>query len=143
MQVALQQAILDQENAYYALPCCPSPFHGFQQAFGLDSTAQGDIDAALTELANFLEGKGATGRFSTWSLPVNMSMIAGMFDYACMYAEGKLEGKVDEAVMADCIAKAAGLDSIELDVYTAADGSTVDNYYLMALQPINFADYVG
>ena len=45
--------------------------------------------------------------------------------------------------MAECIAAAAGLDSIELDVYTAADGSTVDNYYLMALQPINFADYVG
>ena len=66
-----------------------------------------------------------------------------MFQYACKYAEGELEGKVDEAVMAECIAAAAGLDSIELDVYTAADGSTVDNYYLMALEPINFADYVG
>lgn len=143
MQVALQQAVLEQENAYYALPCCPSPFHGFQQAFGLESTAQGDIDAALKELANFLDSKNATGRFSTWSLPVNMSMIAGMYDYACAYAEGKLEGKVDEAFMAECIAKAASLESIELDVYTAPDGSTVDNYYLMALEPINFADYVG
>lgn len=72
-----------------------------------------------------------------------MSMIAGMYDYACAYAEGKLEGKVDEQFMAECIAKAASLESIELDVYTAADGSTVDNYYLMALEPINFADFVG
>ena len=143
MQVALQQAVLEQEDAYYALPCCPSPFHAFQQAFGLESTSQGDIGAALTELANFLDGKDATGRFSTWSLPVNMSMIAGMFDYACKYAEGEIEGKVDEAVMSECIAAAAGLESIELAVYTAADGSTVDNYYLMALEPINFADYVG
>ena len=74
---------------------------------------------------------------------MNMSMIAGMFDYACKYAEGEIEGKIDEELMAKCIAAAAGLDSIEMDVYTAADGSTVDNYYLLALEPINFADYVG
>ena len=34
LQVALQQAIVNEPNAYYALPCCPSPYHGFQEAFG-------------------------------------------------------------------------------------------------------------
>ena len=143
MQVALQQAVLGEENAYYALPCCPSPFHGFQEAFGLDSTAAGDIDAAIAELANYLDANGATGRFSTWSLPVNMTMIKGMFTYAQAWAEGKLESKIDQAYMEECFAKAAGLDSLSLTTYVNAEGNTVDNYFLMALSPIDFADYVG
>ena len=143
MQVALQQAVLEEEDAYYALPCCPSPFHGFQEAFGLESSSSGDIDAALTELANYLDERGATGRFSTWSLPVNMSMIKGSFKYAMAYAEGQLEGKVDEEFLAQCIAEAASLESLELTKYVNAEGEVSDNYYLMALEPIDFADYVG
>ena len=143
MQVALQQAVLKEENAYYALPCCPSPFHGFQEAFGLESSSSGDIDAALTELANFLDANNATGRFSTWSLPVNMSMIKGMFTYAQKWAEGELAEKVDVDLMEQCIAESAGLDSLELTTYVNASGETTDNYFLMALSPIDFADYVS
>ena len=92
IQVALQQAVLAAgDDAYYALPCCPSPFHGYQEAFGLDAT-YGDIEGAIVNLANFLDESGATGRFSTWAIPVNMSMINASFEYACAYAEGKIEG---------------------------------------------------
>ena len=141
MQVALQQAVLAQENAYYALPCCPSPYHGFQEAFGLVSRSDGSVDDALAELAAYLNDNGAISRFSTWSLPVNMTMIKGMYLYACQYAEGNTNGKVDEEKIAACLSESAGVN-VELDVYTAADGSTVNNYYLMALEPINFADYL-
>jgi len=143
MQVALQQAVVAEENAYYALPCCPSPFHGFQEAFGLESSSDGDVNVALTELANYLASKNATGRFSTWSLPVNMTMIKGMFTYAQAWAEGKLENKVDQAYMEKCFAEAAGLDSLALTTYVNAEGETTDNYFLMVLDPINFDDYVG
>ena len=141
LQVALQQAILEQENAYYALPCCPSPYHGFQEAFGLESKAGGSIDEALTELANFLASKNAVNRYSTWSLPVNMSMIKGMFTYACRYAEGAFEGKINEAEMEKAISESAGVE-VKLDKYVDANGAKVENYYLMALSPIDFADYV-
>ncbi len=143
MQVALQQAVLKEENAYYALPCCPSPFHGFQEAFGLDSTSSGDVDTALAELAAYLDGNNAIGRFSTWSLPVNMTMIKGMFAYAQLWAEGKLDQKVDVDTMEKCFAEAAGLDALELGTYVNAEGNTIDNYFLMALSPIDFADYLG
>ena len=142
IQVALQQAVLAAgDDAYYALPCCPSPFHGYQEAFGLDAT-YGDIEGAIVNLANFLDEKGATGRFSTWAIPVNMSMINASYEYACAYAEGKLEGKVDEAFLTECFSKAAGSEAI-LGKYTDATGTVQENYYLIQFSPIDFNDYIG
>ena len=142
IQVALQQAVLAAgDDAYYALPCCPSPFHGYQEAFGLDAT-YGDIEGAITNLANFLNESGAAGRFSTWAIPVNMSMINASYEYACAYAEGKLEGKIDEAFLTECFSKAAGSEAI-LDKYTDATGTVQENYYLIQFSPIDFNDYIG
>ena len=141
IQVALQQAVLAAgEDAYYALPCCPSPFHGYQEAFGLDAT-YGDIEGAITNLANFLNESGAAGRFSTWAIPVNMSMINASYEYACAYAEGKIE-KVDEAFLTECFSEAAGSEAI-LGKYTNATGEELANYYLIQFSPIDFNDYVG
>ena len=140
LQVALQQAIVNEPNAYYALPCCPSPYHGFQEAFGLTAT-YGDIDGAITNLATYLNDHNAVDRFSTWSLPVNMSMINAGFEYACAYAEGKTNGKVDMEVLNKCFANAAG-GEIELGQYVDAEGKTYENYLLIALEPINFADWL-
>ena len=141
LQVALQQAIVNEPNAYYALPCCPSPYHGFQEAFGLTAT-YGDINGAIKNLANYLNEHDAIDRFSTWSLPVNMSMINAGYEYACAYAEGKTNGKVDMDVLNKCFANAAG-GEIELGTYVDASGNEYPNYLLIALEPINFADYVG
>ncbi|MBQ3079245.1 MAG: DUF3798 domain-containing protein [Clostridia bacterium] len=141
MQVALQQAIINEPDAYYALPCCPSPYHGYQEAFGLTAT-YGDIEGAITNLANFLNEKNAAGRFSSWSIPVNMSMINASFEYACAWAEGKLESKVDEAFLTECFAKAAGSE-VTLGKYIDAAGVEYANYYLICFDAIDFADYVG
>ncbi len=141
LQVALQQAIVNQPNAYYALPCCPSPYHGFQEAFGLTAT-YGDIEGAIKNLANYLNEHDAVNRFSTWALPVNMCMINAGFEYAQAYAEGKTNGKVDMDVLNQCMASAAGSE-IELGAYVDAAGTEYPNYLLIALEPINFADYVG
>ena len=140
LQVALQQAIVNEPNAYYALPCCPSPYHGFQEAFGLTAT-YGDIEGAIKNLATYLNEHDAVDRFSTWSLPVNMSMINAGFEYACAYAEGKTNGKVDMDVLNQCFANAAG-GEIELGTYVDAAGNEYANYLLIALEPINFADYL-
>ena len=140
LQVALQQAIVNQPNAYYALPCCPSPYHGFQEAFGLTAT-YGDIDGAISNLATYLNEHNAIDRFSTWALPVNMSMINAGFTYSCLYAEGKTNGKLDMDVLSKCFAEAAGSE-IELGTYVDAAGVEYPNYLLIALEPINFADYL-
>ena len=141
LQVALQQAIINEPNAYYALPCCPSPYHGFQEAFGLTAT-YGDIEGAIKNLAAYLNEHNAVDRFSTWALPINMSMINGGFQYACAYAEGKTNGKVDVEYLQKCYSEAAGSD-IEFTKYVDASGAAYDNYLLIALDPINFADYLN
>ena len=141
IQVALQQAVLAAgDDAYYALPCCPSPFHGYQEAFGLDAT-YGDVEGAIVNLANFLDENGAAGRFSSWAIPVNMSMINASYEYACAYAEGKIE-KVDEAFLTECFSEAAGSEAI-LGKYTNANGEELANYYLIQFSPIDFNDYIG
>ena len=140
LQVALQQAIINEPNAYYALPCCPSPYHGFQEAFGLTAT-HGDVEGAIKNLATYLNEHDAIDRFSTWSLPVNMSMINAGFAYAQLYAEGKTEGKLDMDALTQCFKDATGSD-IELGTYVDASGNEYDNYLLIALEPINFADYL-
>ena len=140
LQVALQQAIVNEPNAYYALPCCPSPYHGFQEAFGLNAT-YGDVDGAIKNLAAYLNEHDAVNRFSTWSLPVNMSMINAGFEYACAYAEGKTNGKVDLDVLNQCFENATG-SKLELGTYVDAAGVEYPNYLLIALEPINFADYL-
>ncbi len=140
LQVALQQAIVNEPDAYYALPCCPSPYHGFQEAFGLTAT-YGDIEGAIKNLATYLNEHDAVNRFSTWSLPVNMSMINAGFEYAVAYAEGKTNGKVDMDVLNQCFANAAG-GEIELGTYVDASGNEYPNYLLIALEPIDFADYL-
>ena len=140
LQVALQQAIINEPNAYYALPCCPSPYHGFQEAFGLTAT-YGDVEGAIKNLAAYLDEHGAIDRFSTWSLPVNMSMINAGFEYAQLYAEGKTDGKLDMDTLTQCFANAAG-GEIELGTYVDASGNEYDNYLLIALEPIDFADYL-
>ena len=138
LQVALQQAIVNEPNAYYALPCCPSPYHGFQEAFGLTAT-YGDVNGAIVNLANYLNEHDAINRFSTWSLPVNMSMIDAGYAYACKYIAGETNGKLDMDVLNACFAEAAG-GEIELGTYVDASGNSYDNYLLIALEPINFAD---
>ena len=71
-----------------------------------------------------------------------MSMINGSFEYARLYAEGKTEGKVDVAALQKCYSEAAGSE-IEFTKYVDADGNEYANYLLIALEPINFADYLG
>ncbi len=140
IQVALQQAVLGEENAYYALPCCPSPYHGFPEAFGLDAT-YGDIDGTIKNLASYLKDHNAQNRFSTWSIPVNMGMINASYEYACLYAEGKTNGKVDEPVLVKCFSDAAGVEA-KLDTYTDATGKNLSNYYLIYFDAIDFNDYL-
>ena len=51
MQEALQTAVLDQPNAYYPQPCCPSPYHAFPATLGLEFEIGADDEAALQAIA--------------------------------------------------------------------------------------------
>jgi len=143
MQEALQAAVLAQENAYYPLPCCPSPFHGFPASFGLavEPEDYGNIDAYLTKSAAVLKEKNALSRFSTWAVPVNMSMIYGGFEYAKAYIEGGFSEKTNIDELKKALSSAAGAEAA-LSTYVDGNGKEVSNYFMLLFDNLDFNDYL-
>ena len=139
MQEPLQAAILDQPNAYYPQPCCPSPYHAFPASLGLEIQAGGDDTEALKAIAAVLKEHNALGRYSTWPSPVNMSIIDVSVEYAKKWIAGEITSKNDGAAIAAMFEEKA--PGALLNNYTNADGRTFDNYYTVLLGAVDFNDY--
>ena len=139
MQEPLQAAILDQPNAYYPQPCCPSPYHAFPAPLGLEIKAGGDDTEALKAIAAVLKEHNALGRYSTWPSPVNMSIIDVSVEYAKKWIAGEITSKNDGAAIAAMFEEKA--PGAIVSNYTNADGQTFDNYYTVLLGAVDFNDY--
>ena len=139
MQEPLQAAILDQPNAYYPQPCCPSPYHAFPASLGLEIQAGGDDTEALKAIAAVLKEHNALGRYSTWPSPVNMSIIDVSVKYAKKWIAGEITSKNDGAAIAAMFEEKA--PGAIVSNYTNADGQTFDNYYTVLLGAVDFNDY--
>lgn len=139
MQEPLQAAILDQPNAYYPQPCCPSPYHAFPASLGLEIQAGGDDTEALKAIAAVLKEHNALGRYSTWPSPVNMSIIDVSVEYAKKWIAGEITSKNDGAAIAAMFEEKA--PGAIVGNYTNADGQTFDNYYTVLLGAVDFNDY--
>ena len=141
MQPSLQAACLDEPNAFYPQPCCPSPYHAFPATLGLELEIGGDDEAALKQIAAKLEEHGATGRFSTWAHPVAMAMIELGVEYAKGFIDGTITSRND-AVALDALMQTKVPGAV-VNTYTDANGVTYDNYYTVLLAPVDFNDYLG
>ena len=139
MQEPLQAAILDQPNAYYPQPCCPSPYHAFPASLGLEIQAGGDDTEALKAIAAVLKEHNALGRYSTWPSPVNMSIIDVSVEYAKKWIAGEITSKNDGAAIAAMFEEKS--PGAIVSNYTNADGQTFDNYYTVLLGAVDFNDY--
>ena len=108
MQEALQTAVLDQPNAYYPQPCCPSPYHAFPATLGLEFEIGADDEAALQAIAAALAEHDAVGRFSTWPHPVNMALVNVGFEYAKAWIEGTITERNDAEALNNLFAETYG-----------------------------------
>ena len=141
MQPSLQAAILDQPNAYYPQPCCPSPYHAFPATLGLELEIGGDDEAALKQIAEKLAEHDAVGRYSTWATPVAMSIIELGVDYAKAYIDGTITSRNDAAALAGLLEEK--IPGAVVATYTDANGTNFDNYYTILLAPVDFNDYLA
>jgi len=140
MQPSLQAAVLDEPNAYYPQPCCPSPYHAFPATLGLELEIGGDDEDALHQIALKLQEHDAVGRFSTWAHPVAMTIIEVGVEYAKAYIDGDVTVKNDaEKLSAMLQEKVPGA---KVEPYTDANGTTFENYYTILLAPVDFNDYL-
>lgn len=142
MQEPLQAAVLKEANAYYPLPCCPSPFHGFPSSLGLavEPEEWGNVETYLRKMAARLNELDAINRVSTWPVGVNMSIILGGFEYAKDYVENGGE-RIDLSKLHEIMTKVAS-QSPEITTYVDADGNNIENYFMIFFDRIDFNDYL-
>jgi hypothetical protein len=143
MQEALQAAVLKEPNAYYPLPCCPSPFHAFPASLGVavEESDWGDIDAYIKKAAAILKDHDALERFSTWPAPVNYSMITGAFEYATNWINGKYAEKSVFADVKSALDKATGYD-VQISNYEDGDGKKYPTYFMLYFDRVDFTEFV-
>lgn len=140
MQPSLQAACLDEPNAYYTQPCCPSPYHGFPATLGLELAVGGDDAEALHQIALKLQEHDAVGRYSTWASPVAMTVIEIGCEYAKGYIDGTITDRNDGAKLAEMFNEK--IEGAKVANYTDVKGNTLNNYYTILLAPVDFADYL-
>jgi hypothetical protein len=80
MQIPLIKAVVDT-HAIYPQPCCPSPFHGFPSALGLEAIGL-DSKRMIDETRKILADKNELGRLSTWPIPGSMMYTVAGAEYA-------------------------------------------------------------
>jgi hypothetical protein len=96
MQVPLIKSVVEQ-GALYPQPCCPSPYHGFPSALGIEIPIdkKGDVTYISSEIKKIMAQKKMTGRTSTWPIPVTMMFIQGGTEYIKEWIDGNVKGKLD------------------------------------------------
>ena len=143
MQIPLISEIA-VHGGLFVLLCCPGPFHGFPQAFGIDMTGRnGDVDFVLSQIAASIEAEGAIGRISTWPVPINTLLMETGVMYAIEFLEGRTNGRNDYEILRRVIAQVAaetyGLDANVFEVrrWSEFDGN-LQNFYLVLSDFVTF-----
>jgi len=121
-----------QENAIFPQQCCPSPYHGYPAAMGIDVAGhEGDVDYMLNSITSKVAEYGNTGRMSTWNVAVNMLMVKSSVKYAIEYCEGRTNGTVDEEVLFKIFNEEAGGQEVKVSNYVDETKGTLDKLYLL------------
>ena len=137
MQVPLIESVVN-EGAIYPQPCCPSPYHGFPSALGIEipEDKKADIGYVVDEITRIMAEKGMTGRTSTWPTPVAMMFVEGGADYIKEWIDGNTNGKVDVEKIKEAFKGYAGVD---VEMTTLDEGGTkYDNYFVVIMDFLNF-----
>lgn len=137
MQVPLISAVVET-GAIYPQPCCPSPYHGFPSALGIEipEDKQGDIAYVVDEITRIMAEKGMQGRTSTWPTPVAMMFVEGGAEYAKNWIEGNTNGKIDPEKIKEAFKGYTGVD-VEMEVLEEG-GETYDNYFVVLMDFLTF-----
>jgi len=134
MQIPLIKSVVDT-GAIYPQPCCPSPYHGFPTALGIesDSSKPGDLQHVIDETRRILTEKGAAGRLSTWPVPVAMMSTVASTEYAFKVIAGEVPfDKLDVKVLEQCMADYAKVE-VKTNPYVDEAGKSYDNYLFVLM----------
>ncbi len=118
-------------GAIYPQQCCPSPYHGYPSAFNISTEGhEGDVPYMLEQIKAKVAEYNNSGRMSTWEVPVNMMMITAGVEYGIKYCEGQTNGKLDEAVLYECL-RAVGGQETQITHYSDEAVGELSNFYMI------------
>ncbi len=131
---AMQEPLIKQVLACGAImpqQCCPSPYHGYPGALGIEipDDKAGDVEFILAETTKKVVEGGNAGRMSTWTVPVNMLFVEAGVKYAQAYLDGQITERADMAAMTDICAEIAG-GPVAVQKLEEA-GVTYDNFFVL------------
>jgi hypothetical protein len=143
MQIPLIKAVVDN-HAIYPQPCCPSPFHGFPSALGLESIGL-DVNRMIDETRKVLSAKNEIGRVSTWPVPASMTWTNAGAEYAIKWIKGEVpKTGIDDKVLADCmsayIMETVGTDVPANMIAYSEDGATYNNFKMVLMGDLDYWD---
>ncbi len=140
MQVPLITAVRDNK-AYYALPCCPSPYHGFPSALGIESPEDviGGLQTTIDAINKTLEEDGLLGHFSTWSVPASIANTVATTEYAFLWMNGEV-GKCDMPTIQSLIADYCNTDVNLMNYVDPVTNKSYDNYLTYLQGFLNFGE---
>lgn len=141
MQTPLIKATVE-EGAIYPQPCCPSPYHGFPSALGIQSTGY-SVDAmanVISETAKALKEKGVLGRFSTWPVPVAMMNTVASTEYAIEWINGNVsKDTLDVKVLEEKMAEYAKLP-VSTSPYTEEGLEDIAHFRLIIMDFLTYGE---
>lgn len=130
MQEPLIRAALDA-GCIFPEQCSPGPTMGYPGALGIDVKGMaGDMNAILDAIEDKIVEKGGAGRFATWPIALNMTIIQAMTELAFQAVDGEIE-LTDLDAINEQFKKEAGNEMFvrklydDLDFYVILSGSRI------------------
>jgi len=143
LQMALIKAVVDC-HAIYPQPCCPSPYHGFPEALGIQ-TGEGlyNLNSLISEISSIAAEKNMTDRLSTWPVSASMMFTNAGAEYAIKWIRGEVpRNRIDDRALEDCmnsyIREVVG-EGVEVAMTSYSEGGIpCDNFKLLLMSYLDF-----
>ena len=140
MQIPLIKSVVDT-GAIYPQPCCPSPYHGFPTALGIESdlSQTDNLQHVIDETRKILKEKGLEGRLSTWPVPAAMMFTIAGTEYAFKVINGEVPfDKLDIKVLEQCMADYAGVKVDSTAYLDEATGKVYSNFRFVLMDFLTY-----
>jgi hypothetical protein len=139
MQIPLIKSVVDTK-AIYPQPCCPSPYHGFPTALGIQSDSENpdNLQHVINETRKIIKEKGVEGRLSTWPVPVAMMFTIGSTEYAMKIIDGEISlDKLNKELLDKCLSNYAKVD-VETTPFVDNNGTEYSNFLFALMGFLNY-----
>ena len=143
LQAPLIKAVVEC-HAIYPQSCCPSPFHGFPEALGIETNSgQVDLSHVISGVSRIAAEKNMTDRLSTWPVSAHTMFTNVGAEYAIKWINGYVpKNEINDSALEDCMnayVKEVVGEGVEVTMESYQEnGATWDNYKMLLMSYLDF-----